>query len=226
MPKLGVATLPSAGVGARVKAFKENIHAICRSWSRSSFGDGGSCVSAHGSLGRARLCRCAGAHLRRAARLLLLEESLASRPACGPNSGTYVRAPFTEVDTTGVRGSRHRSCASIAAVTAPGFARPSSICGARTRPNRRSDQRAAPALSARVVAMPRRAAKEQRCGQSRERKRFDIRRGRRGRPNLPRAVPCRGVRRIRRSALGRKMIEDQAADLVRVGEGAHMAGAL
>ena len=40
--------------------------------------------------------------------------------------------------------------------------------------------------------------------------------------------PCRVAvcATVRRSALGRKMIEDQAADLVRVGEGAHVAGAL
>ncbi len=40
--------------------------------------------------------------------------------------------------------------------------------------------------------------------------------------------PCRAAvcAAVRRSALGREMIEDQAADLFRVGEGAHMAGAL
>src|SRR5690348_4489054 len=80
MPKLAWPHCPQLEWAQSVKAFKENTHAICRSWSRSSFGGGGSCVSARASLGRARLRRRAGAQLRRAARLLLLEESLASRP--------------------------------------------------------------------------------------------------------------------------------------------------
>ena len=59
----------------------------------------------------------------------------------GQDSGSYVRAPFTEVDTLGELGSQRHSCASIAAVTALGFAHPSSICGAPTKSRRRAATR-------------------------------------------------------------------------------------
>ena len=123
-------------------------------------------VSARGSLGRARLRRQAGAQPPTCS-----PSTIARRKpgvaACVAGRTTDLMCVRRSPRSTplGVRGSRRRSCASIAAATAPGFAHPSSICGAPTKS--KSRQRAAPALSARVGAMPRREPKSSAAAKAR-----------------------------------------------------------
>src|SRR5262249_31063809 len=77
------AHFPRARRAAAVKTSKENIHAISRSWSRSSFSDSGSCAIARAGISSTWHSRPAVARVGRPTRLLLLKKSLASRPLLG-----------------------------------------------------------------------------------------------------------------------------------------------